>query len=123
MSESVSLGVMRDGEGGVGQLRILRVIATEKGTGLPHIFKNADFSEEIGHKAIWASCALPSIFPTVDIQGKEYFYGGLVMQAPLEPAIEAGCTTIHLIHNDPKLEQRSQGEADNTLEPLARPPR
>ena len=120
ISESVNLGVIRDGEGGVGPLRILRVIATEKGTGLPHIFKNADFNEEIGHKAIWASCALPGIFPTVDIEGKEYFYGGLVMQAPLEPAIEAGCTTIHLIHNEPKLEQRSQAAADNTLETLNR---
>jgi NTE family protein len=120
ISESVNLGVIREGEGGVGPLRILRVIATEKGTGLPHIFKNADFSEEIGHKAIWASCALPAIFPTVDIEGKEYFYGGLVMQVPLEPAVEAGCTTIHLVHNEPTLEQRSQAESDNTLETLAR---
>src|SRR5260370_36122872 len=85
ISESVNLGVIRDGEGGVGPLRILRVIATEKGTGLPHIFKNADFSEEIWHKAILAACALPAIFPTVDIEGKEHFDGGLGMQAPLEP--------------------------------------
>jgi NTE family protein len=120
ISESVSLGVIRDGEGGSRPNRILRVISTEKGTGRPHIFKNADFTEEIGHKAILSSCALPMIFPPVDIEGKEFFYGGLVMQTPLEPAIDAGSTTIHLIHNDPKMEQRPQGESSNALETLIR---
>src|SRR5262249_11403426 len=43
ISESVSLGVIREGESGSGPQRILRVIATEKGTGRPHIFRNADF--------------------------------------------------------------------------------
>jgi NTE family protein len=119
ISESVNLGVIRDGEGGLGPRRSLRVIATEKGTGKPHIFKNSDFDEEIGYKAIWASCALPKIFPTVDIRGKEYLYGGLVMQAPLEPAVEAGATTIHLIHNEPKPEQR-QGETGDALEAMNR---
>jgi predicted acylesterase/phospholipase RssA len=120
ISESVSLGVIRDGEGGSRPNRVLRVISTEKGTGQPHIFKNADFTEETGHKAILSSCALPMIFPPVDINGKEFFYGGLVMQAPLEPAIAAGSTTIHLILNEPKMEQRQQGEAPNALETLNR---
>jgi len=58
------------------------------------------------------------IFPPVDIDGKEFFYGGLVMKAPLDPAIEAGSTTIHLIQNDPKTEQL--GNAPNALETLTR---
>jgi predicted acylesterase/phospholipase RssA len=120
ISESVNLGVIRDGESGSGPARVLRVVATEKGTGRPHIFKNSDFTEEIGHKAILASCALPIIFPTVDIQGREFFYGGLVMQTPLQPAIDAGCTVIHLIHNEPRIEQRLGGEASNTMEMLNR---
>ena len=120
ISESVNLGVIRDGEMGPGPARVLRVIATEKGTGRPHIFKNADFSEEVGHKAVLASSALPIIFPTVDINGREFFYGGLVMQTPLQPAIDAGATVIHLIHNEPKVEQRLEGEAANTMEMLNR---
>jgi len=32
------------------------------------IFKNADFSEEIGHKAISGFLCAPIIFPTVDIR-------------------------------------------------------
>ena len=121
ISESVNLGVIRGGELGIGPARVLRVIATEKGTGRPHIFKNADFTEDIGHKAILASCALPIIFPTVDIQGREFYYGGLVMQTPLQPAVDAGCTIIHLIHNEPKAEQQSvNGDASNTLDVLNR---
>jgi NTE family protein len=120
ISESVNLGVIRDGETPSGGPRVLRVIATEKGTGRPHIFRNADFTEEIGHRAILASCALPILFPTVDINGREFFYGGLVMQTPLQPAIDAGATVIHLIHNEPRSEQRLEAEASNTMEALNR---
>jgi predicted acylesterase/phospholipase RssA len=121
ISESVNLGVIRDGETAAGGgSRVLRVVATEKGTGRPHIFRNGDLTEEIGHKAILASCALPIIFPTVDIQGREFFYGGLVMQTPLQPAVEAGATIIHLIHNEPKSVEKLEGEAPNTLEMLNR---
>ena len=38
----------------------------------------------------------------------------------LQPAIDAGSTTIHLILNEPKIEQRQQGEAPNALETLNR---
>jgi predicted acylesterase/phospholipase RssA len=119
ISESVSLGVIRDGEGGLGPNRILRVVSTEKGSGQPHIFKNADFTEEIGHKAILSSCALPMIFPPVEIGGKEFFYGGLVMKTPLSPAIDAGSTTIHVIQNDPKAGSQP-GEGSSALETLNR---
>jgi hypothetical protein len=42
------------------------------------------------------------------------------MQTPLQPAIDAGATMIHLIHNEPKMEQRLGGEASNTMEMLNR---
>jgi NTE family protein len=120
ISESVNLGVIRDGEANTGAQRILRVVATERGSGEPYIFKNNDFNEETGHLAILASCALPIIFPSVEIEGKEYFYGGLVMQTPLQPAIDAGCTVIHLIHNDPKIDKPLEQEDPNTMEMLNR---
>ncbi len=119
VSESISLEIIRDGESDRPQ-RVLRVVATERGAGQPRIFRNADFTDEIGHGVILASCALPIIFPSVNIQGREYMYGGLVMQAPLRPAIEAGCTVIHLIHNEPKSESRPRDEAPSTREMLNR---
>ena len=120
ISESVSLGVIRDGEACRRPHRALRVIATERGTGRPHIFKNEDFTEEIGYLAILASCAVPIIFPTVNIQGREFFYGGLVMQAPLQPAVEAGARVIHLVHNEPQVDPSRHGEDSNTMEMLNR---
>jgi NTE family protein len=101
ITESISLETIRDGEGRRPH-RSLRVVATEKGSGKPQVFSNTDFSEDIGHSLVLASCSLPIIFPEVDIKGKKYLYGGLVMQTPLSPAIDAGCTVIHLMHNEPK---------------------
>ncbi len=119
ISESISLEIIRDGENDSPR-RILRVVATERGAGQAQIFRNADFSDDIGHDVILASCALPVIFPSVRIRGKEYMYGGLVMQAPLQPAVDAGCTVIHLIHNEPKVENRTPDEESSAMEMLNR---
>jgi NTE family protein len=120
ISESVNLGVIREGANEHRPQRLLRVIATERGAGKPHIFSNADFTEEDGYAAILASCALPIIFPSVTIKGKEYLYGGLVMQTPLQPAVDAGCTVIHLIHNEPRHAGAASDEAPSTREALNR---
>ncbi len=119
ISESVSLEIIRDGETDSPQ-RILRVVATERGAGQPQVFRNADFDDNIGHDVILASCALPIIFPSVKIRGKEYFYGGLVMQAPLQPAVDAGCSVIHLIHNEPRAESLVPDEDSSAMEMLNR---
>ncbi len=119
ISESVSLEIIRDGETDRPQ-RQLRVVTTERGAGQPQIFRNADFSDDMGHDVILASCALPIIFPSVKIRGKEYLYGGLVMQSPLQPAVDAGCTIIHLIHNEPKTESRKPDEDSSAMEMLNR---
>ena len=124
ITESISLPLIRQGEAshnGSGRpKRILRIVATERGSGEPKVFTNADFAEETGHALILASCALPIIFPSVKIQGREYLYGGLVMQTPLQPAVDAGCTVIHLIHNEPRAETPLEHEESSTREVLNR---
>jgi len=117
ISESISLETIRDGERGRPQ-RALRVVATERGSGKARVFANADFTEEAGHAVVLASCALPILFPTVGIQGREYMYGGLVMQTPLQPAISAGCSVIHLIHNEPRIDKPLEQEESSTREML-----
>ena len=119
ISESISLETIRDGERSRPQ-RSLRVVATERGSGKAQVFANADFTEEDGHALVLASCALPIMFPTVQIRGREYMYGGLVMQTPLQPAISAGCTVIHLIHNEPRVDKPLEQEASSTREMLNR---
>lgn len=101
ITESISLETIRDGERARPH-RSLRVVATERGSGKAQVFANSDFTEEWGYRLVLASCALPIIFPPVEISGKQYMYGGLVMQTPLQPAVDAGCTVIHLVHNQPR---------------------
>ncbi|MGH9720825.1 MAG: patatin-like phospholipase family protein, partial [Bryobacteraceae bacterium] len=115
ISESVSLGVIRDGEQAK-PLRLLRVVATEKDSGKAQVFTNKHFNEEVGYRLILASCALPIMFPPVEINGKEFLYGGLVMQTPLQPAVDAGCRVIHMVQNEPRTEARPPGEDASSLE-------
>jgi predicted acylesterase/phospholipase RssA len=81
--------------------RELRIGTTNWTTGLLRVFSNSELTDEIGHRVIRGSTALPGIFPPVDIEGDLYSDGGLVMNTPLKPAIEAGATTIHVIYMDP----------------------
>ncbi len=123
--ESISLALIRDGETGNGTgprgpQRILRVVATERGSGQPRIFRNCDFDEETGHALVLASCALPILFPPVTIRGKVFMYGGLAMQTPLQPAVEAGCSVVHLIHNEPRAESPLDSEQPSTRAVLNR---
>jgi len=116
ITESISLESIRDGEV-ERPYRSLRVVATERGSGRAEVFRNADFTEEDGHSLVLASCSLPIIFPSVEIRGKQYLYGGLVMQTPLQPAVDEGCTTIHLLHSEPR-ERRNDGGAEPTIKQM-----
>lgn len=124
ISESINLQLIREGEaytnGSQRPRRILRIVATERGTGQPRVFGNADFDEVTGHALILASCALPIMFPPVTIGGKEYMYGGLVMQTPLQPAVDAGCTVLHVIHNEPRTVAPLEQEETSTQDALNR---
>ena len=117
ITESVNLEAVRDGEI-ERPYRSLRVVATERGSGKAQVFGNADFTEEDGYSLVLASCSLPVIFPAVEIRGKQYIYGGLVMRTPLQPAVDAGCTVIHLVHNEPRASSPVENEAATTREML-----
>jgi NTE family protein len=57
--------------------------------------------ENVTHSHILASCSLPFIFPQVII-GKETFCdGGVVMNSPLKPAIDAGADEIYVLDLTP----------------------
>ena len=47
--------------------------------------------------AVLASCAVPGLYPPVEIGGKHYFDGGLVNSIPVSRAVEHGATTIYVI--------------------------
>lgn len=58
-------------------------------------FKNID--NETRKKVLLASCAIPIVFKPVQIEGKTYYDGGVLDNAPYKPLIEAGCEKIIVI--------------------------
>jgi NTE family protein len=49
-------------------------------------------------QAVLASCALPGVFPPVEVGGKHFFDGGLVNSIPLARAIRHGARRIWVLH-------------------------
>lgn len=49
---------------------------------------------------IIASCSIPIVFPAQNIEGKQYFDGGVYDNVPVKPLIDEGCDTIIVIHLD-----------------------
>jgi NTE family protein len=81
----------------------LRVAATNWRTGEVRIFDKSEMLDAIGYQILQASSALPGVFPPVEIEGDPYVDGGLVMNTPLKPAIDAGADTLHIICMDPDM--------------------
>ena len=79
----------------------LTVTATNWGTGEPRYFDFRDLSDGLVWQAIRASAAIPGLFPPVSIDGEIYIDGGVVMNTPIKPAIDAGADEIHVISLDP----------------------
>jgi NTE family protein len=100
--------------------RTLRMAATNWETGSLKIFENQELTDEIGHRAILASAAIPGIFPGIEIDGETYHDGGILMNTPLKPAIDAGALTFHVIYLDPDVESIPISRLQNTLDAMDR---
>jgi NTE family protein len=51
-------------------------------------------------KQVIASCSIPVVFSPMNIEGKQYYDGGLYDNVPVKPLVDAGCDTIIVIHLD-----------------------
>jgi len=47
--------------------------------------------------AVLASCAVPGLYPPVEVDGEHYLDGGLVNSIPVGRAVERGATTVYVI--------------------------
>ena len=81
--------------------RRLYVATTDWATGRLKVFAKEDFQATDAYKLIMASCALPGVFPPVEIGGELYQDGGVIMNTPLKPAIDAGAEVLYAIYMDP----------------------
>ncbi len=81
----------------------LAIFATNWATGALKTFENHDMTDQIGPLAIQASSAIPGIFPEVYVGAEPYVDGGVLMNTPLNPALEAGADVLHVVYLDPDI--------------------
>jgi NTE family protein len=79
----------------------LRVTATQWQNGTLRVFENRDFTDDRAVDIVRASGAIPGFFPSVTIDGQPYVDGGIVLNTPLKPAIDAGANELHVVYLDP----------------------
>ena len=53
--------------------------------------------EDHESKAILASCALPMMFPVIEVDGGEYLDGGVADPIPIHRVLEAGCDRVLVV--------------------------
>ncbi|HEY1379874.1 MAG TPA: patatin-like phospholipase family protein [Gemmataceae bacterium] len=97
--------------------RLLRITATDWYTGELKVFANQDMTDDIGHKAIFASAAFPGT-PPVDIGDTSYVDGSYVAAMPTSPAWQAGARTTHVVYMDPTMEDTPAERFDNSIDVL-----
>jgi predicted acylesterase/phospholipase RssA len=98
----------------------LRVATTNWKTAEVRVFENGDMTDETGHKAIMASTAIPGVFDSVEIDGDPYVDGGVVMNTPIKPAIDALADTVHIIYLDPEVRAIPLLQVQNTMDTMYR---
>lgn len=96
--------------------RKLRIVATNWATGEVRTFENRDMTDEIGLSIIQASAAIPGIFLPNYIEGDPYVDGGVLMNTPLNCAIDAGATELHVIYMDPDVQNIPLNRLESTIE-------
>jgi NTE family protein len=70
----------------------LHVVATDLLTGTPVVLSSGDAIE-----ALLASCAIPGVFPPVEIGGRLLVDGGISANSPVSQAVALGADTVYLL--------------------------
>jgi predicted acylesterase/phospholipase RssA len=96
------------------------VAASNWQTGASRVFWNEDLVQDDQLRAILASMAIPGIFPLIDIHGVPYVDGGLSMNTPLKPALQAGANVLHVIYLDPLVQNSPVPQDAGTFDALMR---
>lgn len=97
------------------ETRRLAVFATNWATGDLRVFDNHDMTGQIGPRVIRASSAIPGIFPQVQVGAEPYVDGGVLLNTPLLPALEAGADVLHVIYLDPDISAIPLDALDSTV--------
>jgi NTE family protein len=100
--------------------KVLFVAATDFEDGQLKLFTNSDMSDQWGRPIIMASSAIPGFFPPIEINGRLYVDGGVLMNTPLSPAINAGADILHVTYLDPDIKNIPLARLNNTYDVFER---
>ncbi len=100
--------------------KALRVATTNWSTGHLRVFANDHFTDDLGPKAVLASTSIPGIFPQIELQGEYYADGGVVMNTPMNLAIDAGADILHVVYLDPEVKAIPLLPVRNTIDTISR---
>jgi len=100
--------------------RKLRIVTTNWSRGIVRTFENSEMTDDVGFSIIQASASLPGIFLPQDIDGDLYVDGGVLMNTPLNCAIDNGATTLHVIYMDPDVQNIPLHRLASTIEVFER---
>lgn len=98
----------------------LRIPVTNWATGQLRIFENQDMTDRLGPQILLASSATPGFFQTVAVGAQPFTDGGVLLNTPLKPAIEAGADILHMVYLDPDISNLPLPDQSNTFETLFR---
>jgi NTE family protein len=98
----------------------LSVTTTRWRNGGVELFGNSQMTDEVGPLIVLASSAIPGLFSPVVVTGEPHVDGGLVMNTPLKPAIDAGADTLHVVYLDPKPDAIPIRALANTIDTMGR---
>jgi predicted acylesterase/phospholipase RssA len=100
--------------------KVLRIAATNWETGALRYYANHELTDQLGPLMIMASAAIPGFFPPVEVGSQAFVDGGVMMNTPMEPAINARADTLHVIYLDPEVENIPLSGLGNILETMYR---
>ena len=98
----------------------LSVIATSWGSGKARGFDFPNLNDAQIWEAIYASAAIPCLFPAVKMADEYYIDGGVLQNTPLTAAVDEGATEIHVISLTPADPNRSAEYTGTTFDILSR---
>lgn len=86
----------------------------------PIIYQKKDIVDRLGLDVILASTAIPGVFAPVTLDGIVAVDGGLLMNTPLKPALQAGAQVLHVVYTDPYISDIPLPPLPSTVAALSR---
>lgn len=98
----------------------LRIAVTNWASGDIRIYQNHEMTDQFGPLILTASSATPGFFQPARVGAQPFIDGGVLLNTPLKPAIEAGADIIHMVYLDPEINNIPLPDQSNTFETLFR---